>query len=146
MGLDGLSVGNLGLHKDLTSAQMANQAEQAANKNIGFKIKDIDQVASEKGIQSKEEGSKNSPESFFEENFNEEEQNEFGTNKQKVDEKIFEKTDPKEFSVRVNQKTEMVELFNNKDNKIIETISATDLMQLISKLDSASGILVNRKI
>lgn len=143
MGLDGLSMGNLGLHKEVTSAQMSNQAEQLANKDVGFKIKDIVEIGKEKGIEVKEDGS-NSNE-FFEQNFKEEEDSESNFAK-KFDEKMFETNDPKEFSVRVNPKTDMIELINNKENKLIETISAKELMQLISKLDSASGIIVNRKI
>jgi hypothetical protein len=144
MGLDGLSMGNLGLHKEVTSAQMSNQAEQLANKDVGFKIKDIVEIGKEKGIEVKEDGSNKNE--FFEQNFKEEEENSENNFAKKFDEKIFETSDPKEFCVRVNPKTEMIELFNNKENKMVETISATDLMQLISKLDSASGIIVNRKI
>ena len=143
MGLDGLSMGNLGLHKEVTSAQMATQAEQLANRGVGFEIKDVTGITKEKGIEVKEDGS-NQNETFFEQNLNEEDEND--NSKEKFDEKTFEKRDPKEFSVRVNPKTEMVELFNTKEKKIVETIKATDLMQLISRLDSASGILVNRKI
>jgi len=142
MGIDGLSMANLGLHKEVTSAQMANQAEQLAGKGLEFKIKDIGELSKEKGVERKEDGSSQGGGSF-EENLKEDEQNDF---KEKFDEKRFKTEDAKEFSVRINPKTEMVELFNNKESKIIETISASDLMQLISKLDSASGIIVNRKI
>ena len=143
MGLDGLSMGNLGLHKEVTSAQMANQAEQLANRESGFKVKDVVSIDKEAGIEVKEDGSNKNE--FFEQNFKEDEdgENSFG---EKFDEKTFEKKDPKEFSVRVNPATDMIELYNNKEKKTVETISATELMQLISKLDSASGIIVNRKI
>lgn len=143
MGLDGLSMANLGLHKEVTSAQMANQAEQLANKGNGFKIKDVVEVGKEKGIEVQKDGS-NKNDFFFEQNLKEDEEE--NQSKEKFDEKIFEKKDPKEFSVRVNPQTEMIELFNTKERKIVETISATELMQLISRLDSASGIIVNRKI
>jgi len=135
-------MGKLGLHKESTSAQMSIQAEQLATKGVEFKIKDIVELKKEKGVQRKEDESSQGG-GTFEENFNEDEERTFS---KKFDEKMFKTEDAKEFSVRINPKTEMVELFNNKEGKIIETISATDLMQLISKLDSASGIIVNRKI
>lgn len=148
MGLDGLSIGNLGIHKESTSAQMANQAEQLANKGLEFKIKDVGEIVNKKGIQIKDDSSSRGEE-FFEHNFNEDEEDNDDKNNnknEKIDDKLFEKQDPKLFSVRLNQQTEMVELINNKERKVVETISATELMGLISKLDSASGILVNRKI
>lgn len=144
MGLDGFSMGNLGLNADLTSAQMANQAEQLAQKETEFKIKDVSELVEQKGVTRKKEqsGGKNQ--------FND------GSGKKKNDDEIkqqnvliekdFENKDPREFSVRINPETELVELFNNKEEKILETITAKDLMGLISKLDNASGVLVNRKI
>lgn len=147
MGLDGFSMGNLGLNADLTSAQMANQAEQLANKDFEIKIKDIEELAEQQLIKRKEEKSENNKQSKEnskkKEDLNDEQEDEISG---LVDETDFENKDPKEFFVRVNQETEMIELFNKKEERILETISATDLMNLISKLDSASGILVNRKI
>lgn len=145
MGLDGFSMGNLGLHKEVTSAQMANQAEQLATRGSEFKIRDISNIGDKKGIERKKEGSGNNQETFKDGFLNKqgEEENPF---LEQMAQEDFEKADPKEFSVRVNPRTEMVELYNNQSNKIIETISAEDLMGLLSKLDSASGILVNKKI
>ena len=57
MGLDGFSMGNLGLNNDLTSAQMANQAEQLAKKGSEFKVKDVSQLPREKGVRIKEDES-----------------------------------------------------------------------------------------
>ena len=71
MGLDGLSMGNLGLHKEVTSAQMANQAEQLANRESGFKVKDVVSIDKEAGIEVKEDGSNKNE--FFEQNFKEDE-------------------------------------------------------------------------
>lgn len=149
MGLDGFSMGNLGLNADMTSAQMANQVEHLANKESKFKIKDVEESVKEQGIKRKEEDEEN--QNQFNEGFEkkkeeeEDKKNEVQT-KSFLTEKDFDGRDPKEFAVRINPKTELVELFSNRDNKILETISAPDLMELISKLDSASGVLVNRKI
>lgn len=159
MALDGFSMGNLGLPNELTSAQMANQAEQLANRDAEIKVKDVSEMAKEHGIKRKEENSENREfkdgfnKKKDEENENEEdetsEESENSSSEYKLSGRIDEKdleNNPKAFSVRINQETEMVELFSNKNNQILETISAKDLMGLISKLDSASGILVNRKI
>lgn len=147
LGLDGFSMGNLGLNTDMTSAQMANQAEHLANKEFEVKIKDVEQLAEEQLIKRKEEDSeeKHAREDAKKKEQNQEQEPE-DENLSLLNEKDFESKDPREFSVRINPRTEMIELFNNKEERILETISATDLMHLISKLDSASGILINRKI
>lgn len=145
MGLDGFSMGVLGLNTEMTSAQMANQAEQMAQRESQFKIKDINEAAEKNGIKRKEDEqaeNENPPQ----QGKKEEKESTEDEIQRILEDKSFENVDPKEFSVRVNNETEMVELFNMKDKKIVETISAKELMGLLSKLDSASGILVNRKI
>lgn len=143
MGIDGFSMGNLGLNNDLTSVQMATQAEQLAQKGNEFIIKDVKEMAEDGGVKRKEENAeseeKNNSRFKKKKNQNEDEKNYLA-------EQELENKDPKEFSVRLNPQTELVELYNTKDEKVLQTIPPKDLMELISKLDSASGILVNRKI
>lgn len=144
MGLDGFSMGNLGLNTDMTSIQMASQVEHLAQKGNEFVIKNIAELAEDGGVKRKEEQSKQEQE--FNDGFRDKQDKNKEEEKNALIEKDFENKDPKEFSVRINPETELVELFNNKDSKVLETITPKDLMGLISKLDSASGILVNRKI
>ena len=148
MGLDGFSMGNLGLNNDLTSAQMANQAEQLAKKGSEFKIKDVTQLSKEKGVKRKEsepEGKKQFDDGFKNKKNDDDDSN---NNEEQLAliEKSFENKNPREFSVRINPETELIELFNNKTDKVLETINAQNLMGLVSKMNNASGILVNRKI
>lgn len=150
MGLDGFSMGNLGLNADLTSAQMANQAEHLAKKENEIKIKDVTQLADDQGVKRKDEEA-NDPKEQFNDGFRKKKQELQESEKEKaiyaiLNEKDLENKDPKDFSIRINSATDMIELFNNKNEKILETISAKDLMELMSKLNSAAGILVNKKI
>lgn len=144
MGLDGFSMGNLGLNTDMTSVQMASKVEHLAQKGHEFSIKDVKELAEDGGVKRKEEDEENPDEQFNK-----------GSKKKKKQEneknivlieKDFENKDPKEFSVRINQETGLVELFNNKSEKILEVIKPEELMEVMAKLDSASGVLVNRKI
>lgn len=145
MGLDGFSMANLGLNIDLTSAQMANQVEKLAQKGTEFKIKDVSELIQEGGVKRREEQSDNKKR--FNDGFGKKNKDDDKNEKQDVlSEKDFENKDPREFSIRINPDTELIELFNNKNEKILETITPKDLMGLISKLDNASGVLVNRKI
>jgi len=144
MGLDGFSMGNLGLNTDMSSVQMASQVEHLAKKGSEFIIKDVTGLAEDGGVKRKDEQS--NPKEQFNDGFREKQKQKDEEEKNALTEKDFENKDPKEFSVRINPETELVELFNNKDEKILETINPKDLMELISKLDNASGILVNRRI
>lgn len=150
MALDGFSMGNLGLQKELTSAQMANQADQLAKKGSEFKIKDITKIAEDKKVKIHDEDSESKNQ--FHDGFKKKSQDNADSDEEEnnlssgISIEEFESQHLKEISVRINPKTEMVELFSNTNNRIIETMSADDLMALLSKLNSASGILVNRKI
>lgn len=160
MGLDGFSMGNLGLTTDMTSAQMAVKAEQLAQKGTEFKIKDVNEMAKDKGVTEKKEHEheKNQfNDGFKSKNDNDENEEENDNNLyshiknanellSSLSEKDFENKDPKEFSVRINIETDTIELFSNKENRVLETMSADDLMMMMSKLSNASGVLVNRKI
>ena len=145
MGLDGLAMGNLGLNTDMTSAQMANQAEQIARKEMEFKVKNVNELAEEGEVKFKDEADEKDQfnDGFKKKDEQEDQQDETTSS---LTEKDFENKDPKEFSIRINSNTDMVELYNSKEDKIIETMNPKDLMGLISKLNNASGILVNRRI
>ncbi|OGH99787.1 MAG: hypothetical protein A2039_09970 [Candidatus Melainabacteria bacterium GWA2_34_9] len=52
----------------------------------------------------------------------------------------------KKFKVFFNQLNDMVELIDRETGKIIETISPNDLLNLVAKSKTASGILVDRRI
>lgn len=145
MGLDGFSIGNLGLNTGMTSAQMGNQAENLAMKELEIKIKDVTELANGAGVKRKEGDADNNNQfnDGFKKKNGDDQDDETPSN---IDEKDIEDKDPKDFSVRLNNETGMVELYNNKEERILETISPKDLMGLVSKLNTASGILVNRKI
>lgn len=158
MGLDGFSISDLRMRNELTSAQMSNNAERLAREGSEFQIKDVDGMAKDAEIRRKEESEKQEQqkkkkqgenfEDYFEET--DEEDKSLPQKQQAEDEKDF--VDPfknknvGDFAVRINPKTEMIELYNKKDKKVMETISADELMMLITKMSCASGILVNKKI
>ncbi|MDD3436853.1 MAG: hypothetical protein PHC64_06860 [Candidatus Gastranaerophilales bacterium] len=147
MGLDGFAMGNLGLNAELTSAQMANQAEQIAAKEFEIKIKDVTGLAEDGDVKRKEE---NEEENAFDDGFEKRKKNKNKKNTTKEEDDLIDKkfgnTNPKDFSLRINYNDELIELYNNKEESVLETIRAEDLISVVSKLDNASGILVNRKI
>lgn len=59
MGLDGLSMSNLGLHRNLTSAQLANEADATARQALENQLPDVD------GVGKKEKAGKKDPDAAF---------------------------------------------------------------------------------
>ena len=109
-------------------------------------MKNVNELAKENGVKTRDEPANQNQ---FNDGFGkkkDDEDDQFDETSSSLSEKDFENKDPKEFSIRINPITDMVELFSNKEDKVIETINAKDLMGLISKLNNASGILVNRRI
>lgn len=145
MGIDGFSMGNLGLNSELTSAQMTTQAEQIALKDSEIKIKDVTEQAESGEVKQKD---KDEEEQNFSGDNPEEKQedNEDLEKNEYLDENFFENKNSKDFLLRLNYKTKLIELYNKKNNKVFGTIKAQDLMNIMSKLDNVSGFLINRKI
>lgn len=151
---------------------MANQAEQLALRGGEFQIKFVDKLAKRKGIERRddEDHKKEKKENFqdffdpddeqnteLEPHWQENEQSEYDQDDEQNEvqnvsqnleyEQIQQKNMISEgFSVRINKDTEKVELLSLQDNRVIQTISANELMGLISKMDNASGIFVNKKV
>jgi uncharacterized FlaG/YvyC family protein len=156
MGLDGFSISDLRMRKEPTSAQYANTVERHVNEGADVKIKDVGEMSKDGEIRRKEENDENKKnknkkqenfEDFFEDTTGQSSDAELiDTEKEEDFVDPFKDKNIRDFAVRINSKTEMIELYNKIDKKVIETITAEELMQLISKMKSASGILVNKKI
>jgi uncharacterized FlaG/YvyC family protein len=148
MGLDGFAMGNLGLNADLTSAQMANQVEQLAKKESEFLIKDVTELSYGNGVKRKkgEQEGKNTFNGGFKQKKKDDIINSDEDEKKTLNEDSFIQKDLKDFFLRVNPKTNSIELFSNKDGRVLEEIPASDLMELVSRMNNPSGILVNKRI
>ena len=52
----------------------------------------------------------------------------------------------KDFYVKLNSKSDIIELYDSATDRLIETISGNELQELVLKLNMASGIFVNKKV
>ncbi len=139
MGLDGFSMKNISPHNELTSAQMANNAEALALKGTQRTIKDVEGLAEKQKAKNKEfEETDEAIYYLFEQD--EDEENQQRKNGQN------QNNGNKRFTVKLNNKTQLIELIDTEQNKVVETILPADLIKLVSRLNETSGILVNRKI
>ena len=142
MGLDGFSMANLGLHKEFTSAQLASNAEALAKRGTEHSIKNIDGMDQKQKIERKNSDDESEG---FEFSYYDDEEEESTAEDENTDQQASQRQQ-KKYNVKLNNDSQMIELIDTENNSIIETISPSDLIKLVSKLNSASGILINRKI
>ena len=142
MGIDGLAMVNLGLPTESTSSQMANQAEELALRGSEIQVKDIEKSDAKDGINV----GKDSRKKHDEGKKKKQKDQSLEEKKLEIEDFDFEHDDSRNYSVKINPQTELIELIDNNTQKIIETITADELVSMISKLDNVEGIFVNKKI
>lgn len=157
MALDGFSIKQVGLGQDNTSAQMARATEAAIKTGLkGKSVSNIEKTSDTDSVQVNKDGKgqgqaggRQRPEGDQDNTENLEE----GKTAYVVDVKGAKPRDLeyyKQFSdklaIRMNKRTESIELYDKDSKKTVETISAEDLIKLIEHLKISSGVLVNRKI
>ena len=152
MGMDGLSMGNTGALKESTSADFTARTEQSMHADPTNNSKQVQTMSTNRRVREKEEeeegkkkkkGEEETQDEFEDgllenENENEEIEEDFA---------IEEIENPnKDFYVKLNAKDDIIELYDSSTDRLIETISGTELGELVKKLNMASGIFVNKKV
>ena len=152
MGMDGLSIANTGAIKEQTSAEYANRTEQSIASDAATIARQVPGTGANQRVRSKEEEDENSgnqpnqknPENdTFEDGLVEEETQEDDT--LGIDIEDIENPN-KEFYVKLNIKDDIIELYDTSTNRLIETISGSELGELVQKLNMASGIFINKRV
>ena len=137
MPYDGISFTDSG-YKITLPSEMNIQAEMSSQTQAKTFIKKLDESHK---VQSDGKNKQNAKNQDFqkeqdEEDLSDENSPEFLNKSKKIS----------KFKVYFNQSSDMVELIDRETGKIIETISPNDLLSLVSKSKTASGILVDRRI
>ena len=151
MGMDGLSIANTGALKESTSADFTARTEQSMHADPTNNSKQVQTMSTNRRVREKEaeeegkkkkKGEEETQDEFEDgllenENENEEIEEDFA---------IEEIENPnKDFYVKLNAKDDIIELYDSSTDRLIETISGTELGELVIKLNMASGIFVNKK-
>lgn len=149
MGLDGFSMSNLGLSRNLSSAQLAQNAETTAREALDSQIADTD------GVGKKEKAGKKDPDSAFNghipfihdkkegEEEPQEEEDMSQDNSQFQDDE--DDDDDSRYHYRFNA-NEMIEIWDSKTNSIIRTISPEAASKAILNITEMPGIFINKEI
>lgn len=151
MGMDGLSFANTGAIQEQTSADRSARTEQAINSDPTNSSRQVQETSTNQRIKEKDEeeggghqsgGRKSSGDEVFEDGLVEE-----TTQETQEDYEIEDFDNPdKDFYVKLNVKDDIIELYDSSTDRLVETISGTELGELVQKLNMASGIFVNKKV
>lgn len=153
MGIDGFSMSNLGLNRNMTSAQLSNEAEATAKQALENQMADVD------GIGKKEKAGRKDPDAAFNGTIpfigepKEQEEDEEETQEQPAEQavqntEISEDEDEEEktlYQFRFNEEG-MIEIFNTEKNTVVKTISADEAVNTIKGLTKIPSVFVNKQI
>lgn len=154
--MDGLSMANTGMVKESTSAELTSRTEQIVQADPTNDFKQVQTTSTNRRIKEKEEEEETSKKKQEEKKENEEEfqdglieendvTEESGEENEEFD--INELENPnKDFYVKLNSKDDIIELYDSSTNRLIETISGSELSELVKKMNMASGIFINKKV
>lgn len=149
MGMDGLSIANTGVVKEQTSAEYTSRVEQSVASDATNSFQQVQGLANNQRVREKEEGENGNKQQQamqqqeeFQDGLVEENPEEENAD---FDVEDFENPN-KEFYVKLNIKDDIIELYDNANDRLIETISGSELGELVKKLNMASGIFVNKKV
>ncbi len=152
MGIDGFSMSNLGLNRNLTSAQLAHEADMVAKQALDNQIADMD------GIGKKEKAGRKDPDAAFngtipfipdatdeEDQDSEQNENQENTEDTKNEDQSKPDEEGSQYHFRMNEDG-LIEIWNTKNNQLVKTISPEKAANAILGMTKTPGILVNKKI
>ncbi|MBS4761082.1 MAG: flagellar protein FlaG [Clostridium sp.] len=155
MGIDGFSLSNLGLNRNLSSSQLADEAERTARQSLENQIADAD------GVGKIEKAGRKDPDAAFngtipfipddkKENDDNNEQEQPDSEEQQSNDTSFETNsdDEEEYSkyhFRFN-KENMIEIYDSEKKEVIKTISPEDASKALLNLSKMPGLFVNKKV
>ena len=158
MGIDGFSMSNLGMQRNLTSAQLAHEVDVTAKQALENQIADVD------GVGKKEKAGRKDPDAAFngtipfipDEEDDDEGKNESEQDKEQTssDEETQDESDINEnedddeggqYHFKLND-SGMIEVWSTATNTMLKEISPEDAAKTFINLSQAPGLFVNRKI
>lgn len=147
---------NLGLNRNKTSAQLANDAEVTANQAMENQIADVDGVGKkEKAGRKDSDASFNGTIPFIGDEKEDEEEKENNENESSKQHTSSEENndlideDDEEYEYKYHFKfneENKIEIWDSETGEVIRTISPEDASKSIADLASVPGIFVNKEI
>lgn len=143
MGLDGLSINNLGLNRDNTSKESSINSESLANTR-GLYSNSIDQLGKKEAITSEDHDNPSFSGGFTEDEETDElkdvYENEDG------EEEVLKEPHYPEYIFEIDSTEKIIHITDKETKQHITDITVEDLSKFISSMKQPSGIIINRKI
>ncbi len=150
MGIDGFSLSNLGLNRNLSSSQLADEAERTARQSLENQIADAD------GVGKIEKAGRKDPDAAFngtipfipddkKENGENNEQEQQQSEQAELDSNEEDYEEYSKYHFRFN-KENMIEIYDSEKNEVIKTISPEDASKALLNLSKMPGLFVNKKV
>lgn len=147
MGIDGMSMGQIKSNREVPSNHHAFEADTIASMKKGDLVIGVDQAGKSSQVDRKEDnygedvenpipGGKTDSNQENEEPENDDEQNE----------DLFQDEHPQKYRLKVNNDTNLIELYDNETNEIVDIISEENFMEIAQKLNYASGLIITEEI
>lgn len=145
MGLDGLSINNLGLNRDSTSKENAIKAEALAESRH-FITSSIDQLQKKEAITADDHENPNysGGSTGDEDEQSEEIQDIYGDNEEAPVGSISEVS--ANYCFKIDDTHNIIQIIDPENNDIVMQITAGDLSRFVSHLKQNNGIIVNEKV
>lgn len=153
MGIDGFSMSNLGLNRNMTSAQLANEVEATAKQALDNQLADVD------GIGKKEKAGRKDPDAAFNGTIpfigepKEQEENEEETPEQTAEQIVQNTETPDDedeeekalYQFRFNEDG-LIEIIHTEKNIVVKTISPDEAVNTIKGLTKIPSVFINKQI
>ena len=166
MGLDGFSMSNLGLQRNLTTAQLANDVEATAKMALENQLPDVD------GVGKKDKAGKKDPEAAFnpmvpfisdkKKKKNSQEQENDDSDSQQQNEVHIDTTSDEDaetaeaeteveieeprYLFKISKDDEMIEMYDTLTNKIVKKLSAQEAAATVHDFTKLPGIFFNKGV
>ena len=151
MGIDGFSMSNLGLNRNMNSSQLASEAEATARQALENQIADVD------GVGKKEKAGRKDPDAAFngtipfigepKEKEDDESQENDSTKQDSTQSEthVFDEDDEgSQYHFKMNEEG-MIEVWDSDTNSIVKTISPEDASNTLLHISKVPGIVVNKE-
>ena len=156
MGLDGFSMSNLGLHRNLTTAQLANEVDVVAKQALENQLPDVD------GVGKKEKAGKKDPEAAFngmvpvipdEEKDEKEDDTSEQEEKKSVDKSVGEES-IEDVEVEIEEPQylfkmsadDMIEVYDKNTGRVIKKLSPEEAASTVHNFTKMPSIFFNKDI
>ncbi len=151
MALDGLSLGNMGVIRDILPGELqlqlkeANAVQQAVKKIEHAEGDKLDPDKRKNKEEQKKQQQENAQKKLYKNIFDEIPE-ERKSDIQDLDQVINRTENKREYKVVYNSYNEIIEIIHIKSNQVTETLTLEELKSFIMKVKNPLGIIVDRKI